>query len=143
MIVFKDYNEKADILKAMELNMNEEFRATMQYICHRITAHSIDSLIADSFKSAGLDEMSHILFFSDIITKNGGIPKFYEWDIAKSQDLKTMLEKNIELEKSARLRYAEQIDKFKHHEELVSLLKTVLLDEEDHEDTFRQYLEKL
>ncbi len=127
----------------LELNMNEEFRAAIQYICHRITAQSIDSMMAEAFKSAALDEMSHILFFSDLITKHGGTPKFRNWDTDKSIDIKTMLEKDIELEKSARKRYSAQLKQMKDYPEILSIIQSVLSDEEEHEAIFTDYLEKM
>ena len=86
--------------------MNEEFQATLQYICHRISAKGIDDALSDSFKSAALDEMSHILFFSDLITKYGGTPQFAPWPIDQSPDVKGMLISDIALEKKARERYS-------------------------------------
>jgi len=143
MIDFRDDQEREDILRDMQVNMNEEIRAALQYICHRIAARGQNSLLADSFKSASLDEMAHILYFSDLITKYGGSPVFTDWDIDKSGDLKTMLEKDLLLETEALGRYAAQIERMKDHPELVSLLKSVRDDEEDHRDEFAGYLEKI
>jgi len=143
MVNFRDKDEQLRILGLLEMNMNEEFRATLQYICHRISARGIDEVIADSFKSAGLDEMAHILFFSDLITKYGGVPRFTDWNIDRSSDLAQMLEKDIELEQAARQRYGEQLKTVRDYPELYALIESVLRDEQDHEDTFRSYLEKL
>jgi len=143
MIRFKDEQERQRILTALELNMNEEFRATLQYICHRISARGLDEVIADSFKSAGLDEMSHILFFSDLITKCGGVPHFSEWNIDRSTDLATMLAKDIELEQAARARYTEQLKFMADYPELCTVIQSVLQDEQDHEETFQAYLANL
>lgn len=142
MLQFKNDKDKSDILEYLNLNMNEEFRATLQYICHRITAQGIDSLLAESFKSAALDEMAHILFFSDLITKHGETPQFTAWDIDTNSTLKSMLEKDIALEQAARRRYAKQIERLKEYPELITLLASVLHDEEDHEQQFTGYLKK-
>ncbi len=134
--------DRLAILEMLQQNMNEEFRATLQYICHRISAKESEPGIAESFKSAALDEMSHILFFSDLIGTYGGTPKFVQWPIDTSSDIKTMLAEDVALEEAARRRYAEQIERFKEYPELVSLLESVLLDEDDHEEVFKDYLEK-
>ncbi|MEI6127185.1 MAG: ferritin-like domain-containing protein [Pseudomonadota bacterium] len=142
MLQFKSDKEREEIISSLQLNMNEEFRATMQYICHRISAKGRDDVLADSFKSAALDEMAHILFFSDLITKYGGTPDYTTWDIDTSNDLKAMLEKDVALEKAARQRYEAQLDRMKHYPELVTLLTSVLGDEEEHEEEFSNHLSK-
>ena len=132
-------NNRKMLLDALNLNMNEELRATFQYICHRIAAHSTNSLLAESFKTAALDEMTHILYFSDLLSKYGGSPSFHEWPVDKSTDLKTMLAKDLQLEKEAKIRYADQIEKFKACEDMMIVLQAVLDDESAHEETFLRY----
>ena len=140
---FTSDEDKEAVIDTLQLNMNEEFRATLQYICHRISALDRDPVLADSFKSAALDEMAHILFFSDLITKLGGTPTFTDWDIDKSIDLKAMLEKDVALEKLAKLRYSGQLERLQEYPELISIITAVLNDEEDHEAEFARYLENL
>ena len=130
------------MLDALNSNMNSEFRAVLQYICHRISARNQDSMLAESFKSAALDEMSHMLFFSDLISRYGGTPIFEEWMVDQSSDIITMLETDLKLEKEARERYARQLELFKEFSDVTMVLTQVLADETDHEETFEQYLEK-
>jgi bacterioferritin (cytochrome b1) len=130
------------LLKALNQNMNEEFRATLQYICHRIMARKKNSVLAEAFKSAALDEMSHILYFSDLIEKYGGTAKLEEWAADRSGDIAQMLRADIALEQAARKRYALQIEQFEGFPEVCSLLKGVLADEEDHEAEFTRYLQE-
>jgi bacterioferritin (cytochrome b1) len=134
-------NHTADMLEALNGNMNSEFRAVLQYICHRISAKNQDILLAESFKSAALDEMSHMLFFSDLITRYEGTPRFEEWMIDQSSDIKIMLEADLRLEKDARERYAHQMEIFKDYGDVTSVLSHVLADETDHEETFQRYVD--
>ncbi len=143
MIRFRTERDKEEILAALQENMNEEFRATLQYVCHRISARTQDEVMADSFKSAALDEMAHILFFSDILSRHGAEPVYADWNIDRSADLKTMLEKDIELERAARQRYEAQLERMQDYPELVSLIRSILSDEEDHEEEFQRYLSNL
>ena len=143
MVGYKEDIGKQKLLDALNLNMNQELRATFQYICHRISAMDSNTLLAESFKTAALDEMTHILYFSDLITKYGGKPQFSEWDIDKSSDLKTMLETDIKLEKEAKVRYSGQIEDFKSLSDVISILEDVLEDEKSHEETFQRYSESL
>jgi bacterioferritin (cytochrome b1) len=140
MITFKTESDRQELLNALDLDMNEEFRATLQYIAHRIIAKAEHQVLAEAFKSAALDEMSHILFFSDLITKYGGTPHLVQWDIDKSTAIKEMLQQDILLEKAARERYAAQLERFKDYPEICSIVSSVLADEQDHEDEFSRYL---
>ncbi len=143
MNTIKNENDKHAILEALELNVNEEFRATLQYICHRISSKGKDELLTESFKTAALDEMAHILFFSDLIRKYGGEPRFREWQIDKSNDIKVMIETDLQLEIAAKQRYKSQLEKFKDYPELTNLIKSVLDDEEEHENSLKRYIREL
>jgi len=143
MVQFKNEQDRKEVLNCLTENMNEEFLATLQYICHRISAKGIDEMLSDSFKSAALDEMSHILFFSDLITKYGGTPSFTPWPIDQSPDIKAMLTSDIALEKKARKRYSDQLERFADYPELAGIVKNVLDDEGDHEALFADYLARL
>ena len=135
-------NIKAEMIGALNSNMNREFRAVLQYVCHRISARNEDIMLAESFKSAALDEMSHMLFFSDLISRYGGTPTFDEWKVDQSSDIIVMLKRDLQLEKDARERYTRQLELFKEFSDVTTVLTQVLADETDHEETFQQYLEK-
>lgn len=143
MMQFKNERNREEVLTCLTENMNEEFQATLQYICHRISAKGVDDILSDSFKSAALDEMAHILFFSDLITKYGGIPRFTPWPIDQSPDITAMLTSDIALEKKARERYIAQLERFADYPELTGIVQNVLDDEGDHETLFSDYLAKL
>lgn len=143
MIKFETEEKKQLVMDCLEENMNEEYRATLQYICHRISAQGKNSMLAEAFKTAALDEMAHILFFSDMITKLGGDPVFTDWKIDKSTDLKTMLQKDIQLESDAIKRYTGQLEKLKEYPELHAIVEGVLCDEEDHRDTFSDFMKRI
>ena len=46
-------------------------------------------------------------------------------------------------EQAAKARYASQIEQFRDHPEVQTLLKSVLADEEDHEVEFTRYLKEI
>jgi bacterioferritin (cytochrome b1) len=140
MTSFKNEKDRQEMLEALGQNMNEEFRATLQYICHRIMAQVHDPILSESFKSAALDEMAHILYFSDLITKYGDKPGFINWEIDKNSDAREMLKHDIALEQAAKQRYAAQLDRFKDYTEFITTIRSVLSDEEDHEEKFSTYL---
>ncbi len=140
---FKNNEDRALAVKCFAENMNEEFRATLQYICHRISARHQDEVLADSFKSAALDEMSHILFFSDVLAKCGEQARFTDWPIDRSDDIAGMLKSDIALEQKAGERYRGQLELFADYPELTAILKSVLADEVDHEEIFKEHLQGL
>ena len=87
--------------------------------------------------------MTHILYFSDLMSKYGGTPSFHEWPVDKSSDVMTMLETDLHLEKDAHVRYADQMEKFKDYDDVMTILQAVLDDEHDHEETFLRYKKNL
>lgn len=135
--------DRDKIMALLEQNMNDEFAATLQYVCHRISAQGRNQMLAEAFKSAALDEMAHILFFSDLITKMGGVPRFSDWSIDKSDDIKTMIEQDIRLEASAIDRYTRQLNELTEYPEISSLIENVIIDEKDHKDIFAEFLSKI
>jgi bacterioferritin (cytochrome b1) len=137
-----DDQSRARIIELLQGNMNAEFRATLQYICHRISVYKRDSVLGESFKSAALDEMAHILYFSDMIDKLGGTPEFTEWPIHSGTSIKEMLDADIALEQDARTRYAAQLETLQEQPQLHSLIESVLSDEQEHEEEFSAYLDK-
>ena len=143
MSVGMDEGRKQQIIDMLQENMNAEFKATLQYICHRISVYSRDSVLGESFKSAALDEMAHILYFSDMIDKLGGTPLFTECPIHSGSSIKDMLEADIALEHEARARYGSQLETVQDQPQLHALIESVLSDEQDHEEEFTVYLEGL
>jgi bacterioferritin (cytochrome b1) len=137
-----DDERRQQIIGMLQENMNAEFKATLQYICHRISVYSRDSVLGESFKSAALDEMAHILYFSDMIDKLGGNPEFSEWPIHSGADIAGMLEADIVLEREARTRYSAQLENLGDVPQLHALVESVLSDEQDHEEEFSAYLER-
>jgi len=133
---------RRQIIDLLQGNMNAEFKATLQYICHRISVYSRDSILGESFKSAALDEMAHILYFSDMIDKLGGTPAFTEWPIHSGPLITEMLQADIALEKEASARYAAQLETLQDQPQLHALIESVLSDEQDHEEEFSAHLER-
>lgn len=142
MSVTPDDERTSQIIDLLQENMNAEFRATLQYICHRISVYKRDSVLGESFKSAALDEMAHILYFSDMIDKLGGTPDFTEWPIHSGASITDMLEADIALEKDARSRYSAQLETLQDQPQLHALIESVLSDEQEHEEEFSAYLER-
>jgi len=137
-----DEEQRLKIIAMLQDNMNAEFRATLQYICHRISVYHRDSVLGESFKSAALDEMAHILYFSDMIDKYGGTPCFTEWPIHSGTSIAGMLQADIALEQEALDRYTAQLDILRDQPQLYALIESVVTDEQEHHDEFTACLER-
>ncbi len=137
-----DDDRRQQIIDLLQGNMNAEFKATLQYICHRISVYKRDSVLGESFKSAALDEMAHILYFSDMIDKLGGTHEFTDWPIHSGSSITEMLEADIALEQDARSRYGAQLETLHDQPQLHALIESVRADEEEHEEEFSAYLEQ-
>ena len=142
MDIKPDDERRQQIIDLLQGNMNAEFKATLQYICHRISVYKRDSVLGESFKSAALDEMAHILYFSDMIDKLGGTHEFTDWPIHSGSSITDMLEADIALEHDARFRYGAQLETLHDQPQLHALIESVLADEEEHEEEFSSYLEQ-
>ncbi len=137
-----DDTRREQIIALLQQNMNAEFQATLQYICHRISVYRRDSVLGESFKSAALDEMAHILYFSDMIDKLGGTPCFTDWPIHTGSALVEMLQADIALEQEARARYSAQLEILQDQPQLHALIASVLADEEEHHEEFSVCLKR-
>jgi len=137
-----DDERRLGIIAMLQENMNAEFRATLQYICHRIAVRSRDSRLGESFKSAALDEMAHILYFSDMIDTFGGTPCFTGWPVDSGTSVTAMLQADIALEQEALERYAAQLENLQDQPRLRALVASVLADEQDHHAEFSACLER-
>ena len=90
-----------------------------------------------------MDEMRHMWWLADLITKRGGKPamEHKELDFG-GDDLERMLEKQISLETDGIERYKTQIETTKDPE-VVGVIKHILDEEKRHRTEFRIRLKEL
>ena len=94
-------------------------------------------------EAISVDEMRHMWWLADLITKRGGKPtmEHNELDFG-NDDLKSMLKRQIQLESDGIERYNHQIDII-DDDEVVGVLKHILDEEKRHKKEFRMRLEDL
>ncbi|MGZ7068761.1 MAG: ferritin-like domain-containing protein, partial [Methanobacterium sp.] len=94
-------------------------------------------------EAISVDEMRHMWWLAELIVNRGGKPtmEHKELDFG-GDDLKSQLERQIDLESEGIDLYQEHIDSI-HDEEVVGVLKHILDEEKRHRKEFRMRLQKL
>ncbi|MGZ7136385.1 MAG: ferritin-like domain-containing protein, partial [Methanobacterium sp.] len=94
-------------------------------------------------EAISVDEMRHMWWLAELIVNRGGKPtmEHKELDFG-GDDLKSQLERQIDLESEGIDLYQEHIDLI-HDEEVVGVLKHILDEEKRHRKEFRMRLQKL
>ncbi len=130
-----------EIIKFLNEDFVRELEATMIYVYNSFVMEECDpSRVTEAIS---VDEMRHMWWLSDLITKRGGKPtmEHKELDFG-GKDLKSQLERQIQLETHGIDRYTEQINII-NDEEVVGVLKHILDEEKRHRKEFRMRLESL
>jgi len=124
-------------------NFVHEIEATMVYVRNSFVMEDCDpSRITEAI---AVDEMRHMWWLADLITKRGGKPvmEHKELDFG-GDDLKGQLEKQIELETRGIDKYVKQITAIGDFDpEVVGVLKHIVDEEKRHRKEFRMRLERL
>ena len=130
-----------EIIKLLNVDFLKELEASMIYVYNSFVMEECDpSRVTEAIS---VDEMRHMWWLADLITKRGGKPtmEHSELDLVE-KDLKSMLERQIQLESDGIERYTHQIDII-DDDEVVGVLKHILDEEKRHRKEFRMRLEGL
>ena len=130
-----------EIIKLLNVDFLKELEASMIYVYNSFVMEECDpSRVTEAIS---VDEMRHMWWLADLITKRGGKPtmEHSELDLVE-KDLKSMLERQIQLESDGIKRYSHQIDII-DDDEVVGVLKHILDEEKRHRKEFRMRLEGL
>lgn len=133
-------NQK-EIIKLLNDNFVRELEATMIYSRNYFLMEECD--VSRVTEAISVDEMRHMWWLADLITKRGGKPtmEHQELDFG-GDDLKGMLERQIHLESEGIEIYTQQIKEVPD-EEVVGVLKHILDEEKRHRKEFRERMEKI
>ncbi|MDI6643753.1 MAG: ferritin-like domain-containing protein [Methanobacteriaceae archaeon] len=133
--------EKEEIIKMLNEDFVRELEATMIYSYNSFIIENCDS--SRVTEAISVDEMRHMWWLADLITKRGGKPtmKHKELDFG-GDDLKSQLERQIQLETEGIKIYSQQIEEI-DDEEVVGVLKHIIDEEKRHRKEFRMRLEEL
>jgi len=130
-----------EILKLLNEDFVRELEASMIYVYNSFIMEDCDpSRVTEAIS---VDEMRHMWWLADLITKRGGKPTMEHQELDFSNDdLKIMLKQQIQLETNGINRYNHQIDII-DDDEVVGVLKHILDEEKRHRTEFKMRLEGL
>lgn len=133
--------DQDEIIKLLNGNFVRELEASMIYTQNSFIMEECDS--SRVTEAISVDEMRHMWWLADLITKRGGKPtmEHKELDFG-GEDLKSMLQRQIDLESEGIEIYSEQI-KIIPDEEVVGVLKHIIDEEKRHRKEFRERLKNI
>ncbi len=133
--------DKDEIIKLLNLDFKHELEATMLYIYNSFVIDDCD--ISRLTEAIAVDEMRHMWWLADLITKRGGRPSMEHGKIVyMGDDLKEALRRQIQKETEGLEKYEEHI-KLIDDEEVVGVLEHIIDEEKRHRREFKERLEKL
>ena len=133
--------DKQEIIKLLNEDFLRELEASMIYVYNSFIIEECDpSRVTEAIS---VDEMRHMWWLADLITKRGGKPtmEHKELDFG-NEDLKSQLKRQILLESEGIERYQKQIEII-DDDEVVGVLKHILDEEKRHRKEFKMRLEEL
>jgi bacterioferritin len=130
-----------EVVKLLNVDFLKELEASMIYVYNSFIMEECDpSRVTEAIS---VDEMRHMWWLADLITKRGGKPTMEHSELdLEDDDLKNMLERQIQLESDGIERYSHQIDII-DDDEVVGVLKHILDEEKRHRKEFKMRLEGL
>jgi bacterioferritin len=135
--------DTVEIIKLLNEDFVRELEASMIYVYNSFIMKECDpSRVTEAIS---VDEMRHMWWLADLITKRGGKPtmEHKELDFG-NDDLKSMLKRQIQLESDGIDRYNHQIAIIDNNDdEVVGVLKHILDEEKRHRKEFKMRLEDL
>jgi len=132
--------DKEEVVRILNEDSVDELEATMVYVRNSYIMNKCDP--SQLTEAIGVDEMRHMWWLADLITKRGGKPTM-EHKVLDfgGDDLKGMLAWQIEMETHDIEKYKRQIEAV-DDPEVVGVLKHILDEEKRHRKEFRERLEK-
>lgn len=130
-----------ELVRILNYHFVRELEATMIYTRNSfIMEHCDPSRVTEAIS---VDEMRHMWWLAELIVKRGGKPtmEHKELDFG-GDDLKSQLQRQIELESEGIDTYQEHINSIPD-EEVVGVLKHILDEEKRHRKEFRIRLENI
>jgi bacterioferritin len=127
-----------EVIRILNEDFVTELEATLIYVRNSFIMKDCDpSRVTEAI---AFDEMRHMWWLADLITKRGGKPtmEHKELDFG-GNDLQTMLQKQIALETEGIEKYKKQIETVEDAE-VVGVLKHILDEEKRHRKEFKTRL---
>jgi len=133
--------DKKEIIQKLNEDFVRELEASMIYVQNSFLMDDCDpSRVTEAIS---VDEMRHIWWLADLITKRGGKPTMEHKELNFGGDsLEEMLQRQIQLESEGIEIYTHQIGVI-DDEEVVGVLKHIRDEERRHRKEFKERLENI
>ncbi len=130
-----------DVVKLLNEAFMHELKKSMIYVRNSFVIRQCDpSRVTEAIS---VDEMRHMWWLADLISKRGGKPTMEHEELEfGGDDLKGMLEKQVALETEAIEMYKRMIATITDPE-VIGVMKHALDEERGHRKEFRERLERL
>jgi bacterioferritin len=130
-----------DIIRMLNEDFAHEIEATMVYVRNSFVMKDCDH--SRLTEAISVDEMRHMWWLADLITKRGGQPIMAQRPLDFGGDTpKGQLQRQIELETAGIVKYEEQC-RLIDDQEVVGVLRHIIDEEKRHRKEFRERLRKL
>ncbi|WP_394354495.1 ferritin-like domain-containing protein [Methanothermobacter thermautotrophicus] len=133
--------DRKEIVELLNIDFRHELEATMMYTYNSFVIEDCD--ISRLTEAIAADEMRHMWWLADLITKRGGRPSMELGEVEYvGEDIKEGLERQIQKETEGIEEYERQI-KIIDDEEVVGVLRHIVDEEKRHRKEFRERIERL
>ncbi len=133
--------DNLEVIRLLNLDFKGELEATMLYTYNAFVID--DCEISRLIEGAAADEMRHMWWLADLITRRGGRPSMDHGKIEyMGEDVKEALRVQIQKETDGIRKYEKHV-KLIDDEEVVGVLRHIIDEEKRHRKEFKQKLEKL
>ena len=127
--------ESRDVIAILNENFMRELEATLIYVRNSFVMKDCEA--SRVTEAIAVDEMRHMWWLADLITKRGGKPVMQHKELDfRAEDTSDMLQMQIALETEGIEKYRAQID-ILDDQEVVGVLKHILDEEKRHRKEFR------
>ena len=134
------------LLDLLNMSIAREIQVSIQYMWQHVQWRGVKGFaVKDELKSIAVAEMKHAEAIAERLSYLGGKPTTKPEPILVGESLKEMLERDAKDEEGAIKLYKQVIDlaRSEGDETTMKLFQQILMDEEEHHDTFTSLLEEL
>jgi bacterioferritin len=134
-----------ELLDLLNRAISAELQVSIQYMWQHVLWRGPKHFsVKDELKKIAIDEMKHAEMIAERLFYLGGIPTTQPDEIYVGESLKEMLERDVKDEEKAIELYKNIIKKALDEGDVVTarLFEDILVDEEEHHDTFVSLLEE-
>jgi len=135
-----------ELLELLNEAIASEMQVSIQYMWQHVQWSGVKGFVVkDTLKSIAIQEMKHAEKIAERLFYLGGKPTTKPKEIFVGENLKEMIERDVKDEETAIMLYKKIIKKAldEGDEATAQIFKEILVDEEDHHDTFTTILEDL